>query len=169
MVDCGVEIRPDLLAAREVGVVRRHGEVGEVVGAARAVHVEHRPGAGAAGLFLVGPDAADAVALVEAVECDAGLAERPHRRNAADAGADDADGGVSLTGTGHAKPLSPGPNRPPPAAGPLRGGPVGMLTAMQAIWKLCGGVTGTTRDREPATVGKPTQWVAIRHSFAYSE
>src|SRR5579872_3635913 len=56
MVDVAFEIALHLLPLREIGISRRHREIGELIEPARRVHIERRPNRGIFTLGIESPD-----------------------------------------------------------------------------------------------------------------
>ena len=91
VLDEAVQVGVHLAVRGEIRVVPGHREIAELVQALGRVHVHAVPHRGVLPAVVEGPDAADTVAAVEAVEGDALALQRAGHGQAADPGADDAD------------------------------------------------------------------------------
>ena len=91
VVDVGVEVLRDLRVMGEVGIRRRHREVGELHPGARRVDVQRAVRRRHPVAVLEHPVAADAVGLLEAVKGEPALVQRLGRGDARGPGADHAD------------------------------------------------------------------------------
>ena len=100
VVDVVVEVLGDLVVAREVREVLRHGEVAELHAAARGVDVQRLVRRRDAVAVAPHPVAADAVGELEAVERDPALVQDLRGGDARRAGPDDADAFGLVDGQG---------------------------------------------------------------------